>query len=384
MARQPDLTRVVDVAYLASEGYKQNQIATLLNLSQTEISRCWKWAEQESLIERRNPELKLSPEEKAALQEKFEYLSADISLQESYLRHRGGLPVRIFVVGMKLGRTKPSHEETGDMVARVAAQRLMKHAPRIEKLGIMWGDVCLRIQKRLQFFDPPHQGYDVYPLAGDLDTHSRAGEIPEISSTEIARGLIRWLGTEQSPKSLHPIPVRIAPAFREHRDVLVQYFASIPGFKEIYGRLTPQSSGGMQINYDGLLAQVDTVVTSIGPQRHEQIPVREEQEVVPLVLGEIAGRWIPKQARHLSPGSKLTAEDRRTLADCQSRVLTPPLTYYIDCVQRAEETGKPGVVLAARGRGRGLVLDEIIRSKGCSEVIIDYELARELSELSKR
>jgi DNA-binding transcriptional regulator LsrR (DeoR family) len=384
MPRPADNLRVVEVAYLTSLGLNQTEVAGLLSCSQPEVSRRLRNAISQGFLLPQMPLFESSavpPELLEAVEKKFSLATEQSELAEHYRGLRNGLPVRIFVArefgGSSDENSDPeSSGNTSDispysMVAKLAAQRLAEHLPRMKQVGVTYGSTLKAVVAEFRRLSPAKdQRIKVYPLTGDVDLLNGTHKIAGISSTELSNSLSTLLSGMSLDISLHQLPIRIPSEFAEDRDRLLRYFSTVPGYSEIYGGIE-EVDGRPQPRCDGRMNELDTILTGVGPAQQRDSDFQHfEPQIVELVVGEIAGCWVP-----IDPQS---GRDRTVVEKAAERVMTPPLSFYVERTKFAAEHNRPGVVIIATGEDRVAVIDQLIRIGACSELITDAATAQAL------
>jgi DNA-binding transcriptional regulator LsrR (DeoR family) len=196
---------------------------------------------------------------------------------------------------------------------------------------------------------------------------------PERTSTAVVAQLHRRFGDEQErPLSMAGVAAVLSDAYEGvARDAVLQYISGLSDYKRIFLGANGQPS---------LISQVDAMIASVASLGQgltmfhaelESIGGIPRDRLVELVEGDIGGVLIKKR--------KLTAAQEQEFANITRAWTGIRMEHLLDIATRANNTGKPGVVVVAIGKNKADILRTVLKMGLITELIIDHDLAEALN-----
>jgi len=250
------------------------------------------------------------------------------------------------------------------------------NAPNV--VGVNWGRSLLAFAESLRVY--PNRELAIVPLFGDSGvhwTHPRYEEATKYHSTRIAHLISRNYSAPEPIRLTFQalIPAKFAES-ESIREIIKQYIESDPSYQAVYGD-------------DGLINQIDTIVSGIGALDREGSwfnyiayldqaePEREFQRLSDLgVVGDIAQHFVTQEG---------VVEDTHPAIDSiNQRVIGIRPEHFIQLAERyrgSESAAGAGVIIIAVGQHKARVVIAAIRSGAVNHLVIDENLAREIKRL---
>jgi DNA-binding transcriptional regulator LsrR (DeoR family) len=352
------------VAYLTSQGKKQSVIGKELDISQPQVSRHLRHAEDNGWLTyvcTVNFPNGLSEDEKEAIRcrgvpDRDELKSRLAQIAAS----RSGVPLRSLDIVPLDQKSAKLHAEFG----RLAAPRLSNLMMQSEVCAVAWGHTVLGVIEGID--DAPSISHlNFVPAAGEPLNYSDDSS----SCTFAAQRLANKFRSNSSPLSLRGVPARVPKSLAAQAQVLREYCDKSDAYRAIFGE-----------DSDALMNRVDTVVTGVGTVTHfhgdwfREIRCMEGENVRAILekrsAGNIGGIWLTKRLK-----SDLQIEG------INSRWLGMNEEHLRRCSAKAAEQNSrsPGVVVVAIESSKAAI---IARTIGLvNHLIITDALARALVSL---
>jgi DNA-binding transcriptional regulator LsrR (DeoR family) len=255
-----------------------------------------------------------------------------------------------------------------------------------ELIGVMYGrtarEVVAGIKKRYRQRPPRPKGLRVIPVCAE-PLHLHNAELDSrFSSTYLAAELHESL-TGQAPKdlpSLRGVPAYVAADFGKATLAAIREFVSrVPGYRRIFIE-------GTHADPRPLIERVDTILTGIGTptrkgtylgafirERLAQETTVSLEDLRRWVFGDIGGVLLSR------PG--LDAKARKAVEAMNAGLLCLTAEHFRDTAKRASQSGKPGCVVVAGGRGKGEVVCAAVQLGMVNELVVNGECAAALESL---
>ena len=301
------------------------------------------------------------------------------------------------------------------MVAHRAAQVFLNRLDDMKVIGLCYGRTLRTMVDILEHFSAVVKKVlekgsadterTIVTLFGSLSFHfndKRHSEWLEYSASHLTNRLARIIGTNICKRRFLETPVYVPPAFldlftgkgsietelgkiskkiseAEALQIAKAFVRPIPTYHDAFvGDQSDRSA----------IEELDTIITSVGDlgtgfgsvPKDEVAPLLRPGELAALheeAVGDIAGRYVTEEGDAGSPGS--------TVAKVNERIFGLTLEDLERTVQRAEENGKPGVIVIASSKKKARVIRALINrpKKVISELIVSGDLAEELAPPKK-
>lgn len=365
-----------EAAYLYAQRFSQQQLAGIFNCSQSHISRLLKLAEERGWLkydthfdekgipQRRLDEIRRRMEPKTlALQ--LRALSTETRVQ---VRH-----VRVYA------STFGDFDDQLVRFGRLAAGRATELIEKSSVLGVIFSETVHRVIDGIAWSGlrpRTNRPVTVIPVAGEVASYVRVGS----SSSWLASRLHELINNNDNQQySLSAVPFLIPTHFeRSTREAISKWIQDLPGYRKIFG------------GEPSMVSRMDCVFTSVGQDgKPLSAAIKELTEIygiTPSRLREIAATDI---GATLVP-TDLVDEDAEAKAELEalnSVMINLTIDQYRDVCQRAADPAMApdkqpsGVCLFAIGANKARGLLTVLRKGLVNELIIDEELARELTRL---
>ena len=389
MKRVPSDEKEVDMlatAYLAGEGRKPTEIASMLGISAVAVSRHLKEARKEYLRAQisflRN---KISPDLLDKVQQRV--TRQDLQNQLNAMAHREGQTTK---VSLRVFHCGPPAADILRM-ATLGAQA----APVIRTLllesrscGLTWGGMLKNVVNGLRDlpFPPPWTDEPIrfVPLSGEPLDRQRA----KVSSSSLARDLgIVVNGGQYDAPSLRMVPAFIPDRFRQYeKDGVWKLIELVQSYRNIFG---PRRNGHVARQatprVTPLAFDLDMILTSVGAQDKplgfdpgvlfDQMSISYE-DLKSLIVAEVGGVCIQRP--------NLNEDKLAQLETVQNSWTGLRLEHLEACARRGADPSKraPGVVVVSGGKKRAAGVCELIKKGLVNHLIVDDVLANELQKAS--
>jgi hypothetical protein len=382
-ASTDEITKVA-VAYLASDGKTQSEIAVTLQLSQAAVSR----------ILRKSPHLEKQVRYRFR-PDGLQTETIDEALKRASVRQLGprldafaqkngcsrGPVLRVFSTSERSANrdAAPNFTALAEQAAPYVRTLLMRDA--VASCGLTWGYLLWELTIALRRLGAPRPWrirgpIGFIPLTGDPLQH-RQQYPPSLTSSNIAAELAKIANRDDAkrPPWLGIVPAFIPWEFQDGDiEVLERLIHMAPEYEEIFG------SGGRP----GIADNLDVILTSVGPADNPlgfglgrllgSIGKKKLDMLKDQIYGDIGGVFLPKNSS--SPSKLIQAIEHRWKGLERKHLQT--------CAQRAFHddpvTGRPGVVLLAVGSDRAEVVLHAVERGLVNHLLIDKELEEALHQ----
>lgn len=392
MSRPVDQQAILEAAILAAAGLSQTAIGRHLRKKQSAIARRLDKAELFGWLTRPAPpapvldESRLPPGllEAARARLSFTGLGDELRkrLEELGRRTRRPVPHSVTIVGSPNYGTEPAAwEQRQAVAARAGAARLLEVLPRVQRLGLLWGKTLRAVVEDVCAADPRRAGrvrgpVTVVPLCGQPLFLAEPNPVTLSASTLAAR-LAECLNYDPPAPIDLAVPAFIPGDFAEHMDLLARFFAAVPSYRKVFG--APGESG--------LADELDTIVTGAGSaesgssdpwqEARRTGEGREPADWERLIAGDLGGVVFPRVGL-TGPARRRARAAAQAIND---RALGIRLGHFQRCAKAAAGGQRPGVLAVTVGASKAMVLYSAV-AEGCvSDLVVDDELAKELSRL---
>jgi DNA-binding transcriptional regulator LsrR (DeoR family) len=396
---------ILKAAYLKAHGQRQTVIARRLRVSPPEIVRLLKQAKAQGLLEE-TITFKLPSGASRQLRRELDGLLRHEHLGEALASLSAAPTLRSLRVVDSGGeeQTEAAIDARQIVFGRNAAPFVLeqlRQAPRV--VAISWGSTCSRLVDALVSRGPragasrspraiipvsgepmryAHNAYTSSTLARRLDQaingeprRSRSAARPPVSTREqyALTGVPAFIPRDPS-RFLPADQVRASKIDPEAVHGLLRSFMEnfIARSSKTYERIFTEP--------DGLMWKADALVTSVGTAEKPmgfcnddllEFGDLDRAELRRLVVGDVGGVLLAR------PGlSDKDALRVHALADMWTGITMRQLQHL---VRRSATEGTPGVVVLAMGASRNEVVREILRRNLCNQLVIDLDLANQLS-----
>jgi DNA-binding transcriptional regulator LsrR (DeoR family) len=249
-------------------------------------------------------------------------------------------------------------------LAECAAPMITDRLLRSEKLGVAWGTTLSLLTDsicRQKKWRERTSGLTVVPMAGEMvgsDAHESR------SCSALADKIASEVQGDATALSLRGVPPFISTETSEvDANAIRDYFHRLDVVRRV----------------DELSHELDTILTSIGI--HEQ-PNK-------LYTAELAQTGLtPDALRELSSGdiggvllerACVGQAQQERFEQIRRNWLGVPKECYRSCTERAQKTGRPGVLVIALGRNKAEILERCMAESLVSECFIDEDLGQALA-----
>lgn len=365
MKRRP--SRAVEkAAYMASEGRKQTDIATRLNVTPVTVTRLIKEAEKRGILVIRKPELRLDAQTKQDVEREL-YGSHDL---ENRLRKLSG---DVFVK-LAVSHDGPS-ESALEGVAAIAARYLVNDVLRsgnYDNVGVTWGgsnrEIVKQIEQQLDSvgLPDPRKAPNLIQVSGDPE--GAVAEPTRRSSTLVSKlhSLLKQTANNRFTFSVSSsIPRGLKP---EQEKAIRAFIRRSGGYASIFDSTAVGKPARLKLKLDAL-------VTSCGNGKPGQDRWLEEcakseemaqKDLEALTVGNIGGCWLPK--------ATLNRSERKELEGINSRWIGIGIRDIRAIAKRG------GVVLVAAESHKAETIIHLVKAQLVSTLFVSSELATALTE----
>jgi DNA-binding transcriptional regulator LsrR (DeoR family) len=354
----------------------QQEIAEVLKVSQSNVSRLLLHAEQSGWLERqyrfladrlpkdRLCDLRLLPESEG-LVERLAALESDngVRVGATYVVDSGH--------GGESERAVAARLRT---FGQRAAVRLLDLLPRSEVFGVTWGATIRHVVDGLELVQPvPGVGSKIFvPVSGEpMDRDSNR----DTSSHLVQRFHKLFQPNAAAPPSLTGVAALVSRSIsKDKRRVLWRFFAASSAYTEVFGDRAP------------LINKVDSILTSVGRADRpmgfifaellmagstRNRPLTKER-LARLVAGDVGGVLIPRR--------DLGTADRREV-DVLNDMWTGLKRSHLERIAHdATRRKRPGVIVVSMGADRAGIIAEAVRCGLVNVLIVDRPLATALAD----
>ncbi len=358
-------------ALLTSQGLTQKDIANLLDLSQSTVSRRLNEARDARILE---SVCRLSKQRRSELMEEIHAPNLAQRLKEMSEGAELIQELLIFNSGAS-GKTRSRQEyerRTERFASQVATYLHNEVFPNIDHMGVTWGHTLRKVVDQLQAIRGRRRlkRPSFVPVCGDPPDVSLD---PMRSSSLLVSQLTEAVqGKKPTELSLAGVAACIPGDFEKHEiETIYRFFARISAHGQIIG------SDGRS----GLVKDLDSFLTSVGTTSKIHDPwsylphETEEQHkrLKEVTLGNIAGIFLPKP--------DVTESDREFVCDINDRWTGVREEHLSSCAERARDERRAiGVVVLAFGSEKAAVVAKCIQQRMVSRLLIDQDLAAHLPE----
>jgi DNA-binding transcriptional regulator LsrR (DeoR family) len=362
-------------AFLRSEQKLQGEIAEILKISQPEVSRMLRRAEDKHWLDYPPPTFRCPDE----IRELWERAHARFFSSEKLLAR-----LKAFEPAdrARLKRISVFHGDADGGFNRSVLPAVEAILEQTSVMGLTWGrtvhGLVATLRDHLQGPLRQHNPVRFVPLCGEplKDVDDRI----EQSSTALAASLHELVNGMKAGggwlPSLRGIPAFIPSGFNGAEVKTIRRFMrQFAGYGAVFGEQEPAG------NATPLANQVDTVLTSVGVVKakwrgiflSERVQLGEisEEELETWAIGDIGGLIVPQR--------KLTTPQARRIAAMNERWTGIKLHDLERCAEQAAHGKRPGVVVLATDRNRKDMVLRCVEMGLINQLIISRELADELA-----
>ena len=349
-------------AYLKCQGFStQTEIAKEMGTTQSTVSGWLRDAKKSEWI-REKPELDRSK----IPRELFDRVDAQYNLTprlNQKLRKWSDVCTAVVCAGST--RRDTYREVAAQLKSILTGSRLA---------AVVWGRTLANVIEVFPMTDKPiSNSFQCIPVSGEPVHLVHREKDPRFHSTYLAFELERRV-TGTDPKEmplLEAVPAYIPTKFRSG-DVK-RFIEQIPGYREIFGVGTRK----------GMIRSTDTLITGVGMADGDNLGIfvqeRLLQEPKPLqrtmrkwCLGDIAGVLIAENEA-----------DQRKLSKFNDGLVGMNWAILENCVSRAAQNGKPGVVvIAIEPEGKGRIIRAAVKRGIVSQLLVSRSIAKMLLEMT--
>ena len=384
-ALKPEEIEAVSVAYLAATGRTQVEIARILNISQSAVSRLFKTV-KDTYVRTTFCEDKVTQEDLQEIQRRTKQRALDEKLEAFAGEHGEKGPV-VHSVFIHEGADRATcFEEFAKGAARVV-ESLLRQVQR--NVGVAWGgtlwQTTLHLREVIENPWPSSDRIDFIPLCGEplVDTeHAQA--YADRTSSRIASELSRIVnGEEPRPVWLGAVPAFIPRAFKKgERKVIDRLIELVPHYIRIFGPRDQSKPRGRPVAED-----LDMILTSAGDSEHPvgfgkgpllQLSSEEMRDLAARIYGDIGGVLIAKPEI-----SKRSASSKNLVAELTDLWTGLKLEHLRNCADVAfsehpNHHRRPGVTLLVFREGLADLVLEAVRQGLINHLIIGSGLEAEV------
>jgi DNA-binding transcriptional regulator LsrR (DeoR family) len=373
LSERDERLATIAAARLRGDGFKQKEIADILNISQPQVSRFLETAVKARFLGTAPAynDAKISPEDKEAVEEKY---FANESLRKLLARH------------VPKGIRFEVREFTGaeGQFTRTAAGRVLQLLRHSKMIGLMSGKTIYHLVEGIKFLTKSSNAQfsdsiKCIPLCGD-PIHLMNLRQVNYSASHLAASVMECI-TGKPPTDLPcltGVPAYVSPSLQN--EGFKEFLKSIPGYHHIFGKQNEGEDGP-------LVESIDTIITGIGVVStgrysasltsafiRERIEQHEESEINlnKIVLGDIGGLLIERNE-----------SDKKRVAELNEGWIGIKERHF-QRVTKASGKNGPGVIVIAFGEEKAKMVFEIIKRGLVNELIIQTDLSKNLQALAKR
>jgi DNA-binding transcriptional regulator LsrR (DeoR family) len=368
----------IAAARLYSEGKLQTEIAPLIKVSQPDVSRLLREAQNKLGILRVRPSLikeNISPSDWRTVE--YEFFSDKELTEKLNTWVPAGTKCNVRVLG-----TSEDDFFTG------AARKLLELLAKSKAAGVLWGRTIRQIVDRLPSLIPAetvNATIECVPLCGD-PIYVMNQDDENFSASHLAAELERLLtgATRRTLPSMSGVPAYLPrsvlnPKVKRKSTILEDFIYKVPGYQKIF-----RDPGGSPF-----IDRVDTLLTGVGiclkaagsDERECGAFLRERMtqedlkpaELSELVVGDIGGILVQRTG--------ISAAKKKIVAELNAGWLGVNEGQMRRIARRSARSGSAGVIAVARGSLKGEIISQCIKEGLVNELIIDFPLAMELKNL---
>jgi len=372
---------VQKIAYLTGEGMTQQEIGDELGIPQGTVSKLLDKAQTVGWLKKT---IHFVPKDMSA--EEVQMIKAEaFPYVKKLKKNLSGLvvgpeavmirKVHVFYSGPTI-TSQAQYDKRLGRFGRAAAACVADLLLRGNVVGVTWGKTIANVMQGVSelFPQPPlkrEHPTRFIPVCGILPD---APEI-EFSSSMLAIQLHKIInGSEPSNiHSLGGVPARIPPPqlLSKKEATGLQAFIQkiVRGYREIF------------LGSDALINKMDCLLTGVGTAYQESDdPWQDEmtrlegiakEKLDELTVGDIGGFFLSK---HNPP-----TPEEKVIQDFNERWTGIKVDHVHHCAWEAAKRDRPGVVIVGIGKRKAEVVRECIRRGLVNELVIDHDLAKELS-----
>lgn len=383
---KPEDIDALSVAYLAAAGRTQVEIARILNISQSAVSRLFKTV-KDTYVRTTFCEDKVTQEVLQEIQRRTKQRALEENLKVFAGEHGKKGPF-VHSVFIHEGADRATCFEEFATGAAPVVESLLRQVQR--NVGVAWGGTLWQTTQHLrEVVESPWRAsdpIDFIPLCGEplVDTEY-AQAYADRTSSRIASELSRIVnGEKPRPVWLGAVPAFIPRAFKKgERKVIDRLIELVPRYIRIFGPRDQSTPRGRPVAED-----LDMILTSAGDSEHPvgfgkgpllQLSSEEMRELSARIYGDIGGVLIAKP----ETTSKRSASRKDLVAELTDLWTGLKLEHLRNCADEAfiEHTGhhrRPGVTLLGFREGLADLVLEAVRHGLINHLIIGSGLEAEV------
>jgi DNA-binding transcriptional regulator LsrR (DeoR family) len=383
---EEDKINMLAAAFLTGEGKRQNEIAKMLNLHPTFVSRIlsnegkeYVYEEKRFLSEKVPPQL-MDKVMKRVSQSKLIELLYHAAIRHGNMR---GPVLRVFGCDAPFDDVQGRMNELGKRAAPYVRSLLL----RSHHCGLTWGGMLRSTVSALRALNipPPWKkekdgAIECIPLSGE----PLGNDPTNFSSSSLAHDLGNIInGENYNAPSLAMVPAFVPEGFASQElEGVWKLIKLVESYNQIFG---PQDSSRSEKPMAGRL---DMILTSVGPAQRAlgfgkgslfetgKLPFKELRN---LIIGDVGGVCIARP--------KLSKKNKERLNGVSTRWTGLRLEHLEHCARRARShndlsKAPPGVVVISGGKERAQFVFEIIKLGLVNHLIIDDALEMELERIT--
>jgi len=386
MARKLDELKMLEAAYLRSQGKDQNAIAERLKISQSKVSHYISDAREHGILEFRFVDDRVPPEQLARVKAKLrseplEQMLARIGPSRPGLRTPA---LHVYPCRSRI-TSDMAWKHRIERFAGDCAEDLLKVLDSASVIGVAWGVMianavdAMRTSRRTNL----RSKQTVIPLLGE----PLGRPITQHSSSVLASNLAEILDPDCTPGktlSLGPVPAFIpADMTRAETKAIHKLIRRMTAYREIYG--AEESAVDGEEKSVPWIERVDAILTSVSNQERplgfdDDGLIRatgiRRQRLNDLVIGDLCGVVIPRP--------NLDRQSRAEIDSIMSQWTGVRVEHLEKCAARArngDPDGAPGVIVLAIGANKAPVVHEALRRGLIQHLFMDEDLADRLGEI---
>lgn len=374
--------KVLEAAYLHTQGYSGNVGAGILGCSEPHFAMLLKEARQKGLVSTLLNEELYSEE----VWKGIRILASPHTKLEKELKTRAAghtlRGLRIYYSGQEGTKSEDWSVRLEHHFCPQASRRVLDLLESANYVGIGWGHTVAALTAALEKYPNgaarrsknPNKVLFIPTCGEPLGPESR----PERASSALVARLHALWGCKGKPLSLAGVGSVIQEKFKgAERDTVRRYIADMRDYRLIFG---PPAEVGTA----PLIQKVDCLISSVGSfagdwQKYQDELIRvggiDREELRELALGDIGGALIPQSGLSRSQKERL-----RSITESWTGIT---LEQCKRIASKADNSGKPGVIVLAIGKNKANVVLEIVKQRLVNELIIDHDLAGELGNKLK-
>jgi DNA-binding transcriptional regulator LsrR (DeoR family) len=369
---------MIAAAFLRGKGKKQEEIASLLHITQPEVSRLLDEAVNAELLNPHPSFLSESvkPHEMEEVERRY-FAAPEIAERlRTYVPAGVSLNVRVF-------------SGTEDQFLDAAAVRVLDLLRGSRCCGLMWGRTLSELVRSIRkqcAMRSSRQGMDIesIPLCGDPIHLMNQREV-EFSASQLSSLLERTLARKprEDLPCLTGVPAYVSAKIRK-QPAFEEFLDSIPGYRQIFVA-RPGGQSPLIESVDTIISGIGVMVTAPGSKGHETAAfIRERllQENIAqnaldkLIYGDIGGILIERRS--------LTVSEKKVVANLNEGWIGLRAKTLKRIARQAGEHQHPGMIVVAFGARKAEVVLEALSQGYVNELIIDSTLAETLRHLSEK